>query len=105
MKVLATIENKVVKFIIEDETPIIINEIKTIIGSPYNEDVWDCNQSNIEVIENTIAAPEDWIGNKYCYDETTEEKWVLNPDYVAPMTEEEFAAKLAAEEAVEPAPE
>ena len=84
MKALATIENKIVKFILIDEAHITIDEIRTVIGDPYNEDIWDCNSSNIEVIEYIIDPPEDWIGNKYCYDESTDEKWILNPEYVSP---------------------
>lgn len=92
MKTIVTKENNASKFLVNDESDIFIEEDKTIIGHPYNDTVWDCDSSNVKVIENIIDAPEDWIGNKYCYDETTEEKWVLNPDYIPPMTDEEIAA-------------
>jgi hypothetical protein len=92
MKTIAMKEGNVTKFIISDETEVFFEEEKISIGALNHETVWDMNISNCFVIENIIAPPEDWIGNKYCYDETTEEKWVLNPDYVPPMTDEEIAA-------------
>ena len=105
MKTIVTIENNVSKFLVEEGSYIIIEEDKTIIGHPYNDIVWDCDSSNVKVIENIIDPPEDWIGIKYCYDETTEEKWVLNPNYVPSMTDEEIAALIkrdASEKAAAP---
>jgi len=94
MKTIAMKEGNVTKFIISDETEVFFEEEKISIGALNHETVWDMNISNSFVIENIIDPPEDWIGNKYCYDDSTEEKWILNPDYVAPMTEEELAAVI-----------
>ena len=94
MKTIAMKDGNVTKFIISDETEVFFEEEKINIIGLIHETVWDMNISNSFVIENIIDPPEDWIGNKYCYDDSTDEKWVLNPNYVAPMTAEEIAAVI-----------
>jgi len=104
MKLIVKQDTNIVVLAYSDDEFIDDLENQINIGNPISLVIFK-SVDNICLIENALDAPEDFIGEKYLYDDSTEEKWALNPDYVSPLSQEEFAAKLAAEEAVEPAPE
>lgn len=98
MKLIAKQDTNIVVLAYSDDEFIDDLENQINIGNPISLVIFK-SVDNICLIENALDAPEDFIGEKYLYDDSTEEKWVLNPDYIAPLSQEEFAAKLAAEEA------
>jgi len=72
MKTLIHTETKRSKYIWND------NEIITFgtdrVHTP-GYDIGDLNASNAQLIEN-VTPPEDWVGNKYLYDNGT---WTIDP--------------------------
>ncbi len=70
-------------YLFEDSKQVLIESDKTVIGDPSKPDViiMDCNSSNV-VLHEGVTDPDDWCGWKYFY--TTDDGWVLNPNWVDP---------------------
>lgn len=72
-------------YLFADGTHIHAAEDRIIVGSPPALIIGDLNERNASIY--TVKdAPDDWAGEKYFY---REGGWLLNPDYVEPVIEQE----------------
>jgi hypothetical protein len=75
MKVIVEKANRKTKYLVPDDQEIIADDNTIQIGSMI---VCDLNKNSIEIIEDT-TIPEDWEGNKYCY----QDGFILAKEYEA----------------------
>lgn len=80
MKTLIKKETFVSIYLFENDEFVDIQQDKIIIGNPLKFIVDDCNLQNSELVLN-VSAPNDWIGTKYVYINST---WQPNPNYIEP---------------------
>ena len=83
MKTIVRNDNNISLYLFDDSEFVGIASDITTIGNPPILYIDDCNSSNVTLFEN-VTEPEGWIGWKYFY--TTEDGWVLNPDYFPPAS-------------------
>lgn len=79
MKTIIHNENKLSKYLFEDNVAITVTD-KIIFTPIFN--IADMNSTNSILVEN-VTPPEDWAGCKYFYNEGA---WTLNPNWVDPET-------------------
>lgn len=84
MKTITRQGTNISLYIFDDEEIILMDSIRTVVGNPSKFVIGDCNNLNSTLYEN-VVPPEDWQGWKYFY--TDSGGWILNPDYVEPVTE------------------
>ena len=73
-------QDSVSLYIFEDDMPVAFGANSTIVGSPEELIINDCNISNA-VMHTDVTIPDAYTGGKYTYDGTT---WSANPEYVEP---------------------
>lgn len=81
MKTIILSETKESKYILADDVIVIFND-ENIVTPLFI--ISDMNNSNATMIEN-VVPPEDWIGNKYLFDNG---EWRLNPSWIEPQQSE-----------------
>lgn len=87
MKVIVEKASRKTKYVVPDEQEIIADECTVQIESMV---VCDLNVNSIEIIEG-VTIPEDWTGNKYCYDQ---ERFVPVEQYEAQQVKKALYAQL-----------
>jgi|TARA_Y100000015_G_scaffold1970_1_gene1943 hypothetical protein len=83
MKTIIKTDTNLSLYIFNDDVVVDIQGSQTSVGDPVTMHVWDCNLSNVTLIEN-VTPPADWTGHKYFY--TATDGWQSNPDWVDPAT-------------------
>lgn len=83
MKTLTRNDNNISLYIFDDAKLVSVQADRTVVGSPEELIIADCNSGNVTLHEN-VTPPEDWTGWKYFFDGTT---WTQNPDWVDPNAE------------------
>tara|TARA_R110000764_G_scaffold2894_2_gene12206 strand:+ start:554 stop:817 length:264 start_codon:yes stop_codon:yes gene_type:complete len=78
MKTITRNDNKVSKYLLEDGVQVNITTEDITIGDPENVIIVDLNSSNATLHTDVTNAPDDYVGNKYIYEDTA---WSVNPDY------------------------
>ena len=68
------------KYLLADGEAVAMYADHIVVGDPPQFIVADLNAGNAAVYEG-VAAPADWVGNKYAFNGTN---WVLSPDWVDP---------------------
>jgi len=86
MKVIVEKANRKTKYLVPDNQEIIADDNSVQIGSMI---VCDLNINSIEIIEDAII-PEDWEGNKYCY----QDGFILAEEYEAQQVKKALYAQL-----------
>ena len=81
MKVIVKNDGNVVKFAEDDSTTITSTTDSITVGDPAENIILQLNSTNATVYENVTDVPDDWVGNKYCYDGTT---WTQNANWKNP---------------------
>lgn len=81
MQTITRKDTDVSLYLLNDDVAIIVTDENTTIGDPPEYIISDCSALNSTVYTNA-PMPEDWVGWKYLY--TTENGWVLNPDWTPP---------------------
>ena len=78
MKTLVDSDN-VSLWLFDDDKGVYIGETRTEVGTPLEFYISDMRTDTC-TLHTEVTAPENWVSEKYRY--TTDEGWVLNPDYV-----------------------
>lgn len=88
MKLICEKETHIVKFVLADESAIDIYDDRIEVYGPHRFNVNDLNESNAYVTQTTVAQPDDWLGNKYVINKSSDENvadtWDANPDWIDP---------------------
>lgn len=68
-------KNSVSLYVFADDVPLSVTD-ESIVTPEFV--IGDCNVNN-SVVYRGVTPPEDWVGNRYCFDGTN---WTLNPTLV-----------------------
>jgi len=85
MKIIVENETNLAKYAIADDVTIESTDTNITVGNPIELTIADLNDTTTTVYADVTDTPDDWIGNKYCYNG---KKWTANPDYVEPTEDD-----------------
>jgi len=85
MKIIVETENNISKYAIADDVTVESTAANITVGNPVQFIIGDLNDANTTVYADVADTPDDWIGNKYCYNG---KKWTANADYVEPTDDD-----------------
>ena len=68
MKLILSNEDKVVKYLLEDDKAVALSADRIVVGDPASPDfiIGDMNSGNATLVEG-VTSPEDWFGCKFKY--------------------------------------
>lgn len=81
MKTITRNDTNVSLYLFDDTETVVMAATETTVGNPPQLIISDCGTSNSTLYEG-VTNPDEWVGWKYLY--TTEDGWVLNPDWIPP---------------------
>tara|TARA_R100001440_G_scaffold73941_1_gene98877 strand:- start:500 stop:766 length:267 start_codon:yes stop_codon:yes gene_type:complete len=85
MKIIVETATNLAKYAIADDVVVESTASNITVGDPVDFIIGDLNDASTTVYADVSDTPDDWIGNKYCYNGT---KWTANPDYVEPTEDD-----------------
>lgn len=86
MKIIVETETNLAKYAIADDVTIESTATYITVGDPVQFTIADLNDTTTTVYADVTDTPDDWIGNKYFYNDN---KWTANPNWVEPEAVEE----------------
>ena len=85
MKTIVQNGTNISKFIFDNDKRVIMGETQIEIGPAEKlELIVACHSKNDCTVHTDVTPPDDWTGNKYCFDGTS---WSENSDYEEPTGE------------------